>query len=185
MLRRQVQEAQSVVSHHQEGNEHGTRSVYKDGQGRGKSDLSPPPPPLKPPLKSVSGVGSRGGDEGRTANELLDIHAEAMADPGETFLICGEKQVPDMDDKDNTMELLKEADMQSPVLEMDTETTFSTSERKVAHKSNAENVIVVVEKNTDNEGDASNLCKRAPTHHNTTDSQVSSPTRPTCLLHSC
>ncbi|XP_019121873.2 serine/threonine-protein kinase Nek4 isoform X3 [Larimichthys crocea] len=141
LIKRQVQGPQPVVSPHQAGNEHVT---HKDNKGRGKPDPSPPLSPVQPPLKSVSGFGSRGGDERRTSNGLLDIHPQATPNPRETFSVCGEK-MSDVDDKDDTMELLKEADMQYPKMEMGKEPDFYVSERKSAHKCNTENMSVEVD----------------------------------------
>lgn len=167
LVKRQVQG--SVVSHHRAGNEPVTHSVYKDSKGRGKPDPSPPPSPVKPPLKSVSSVGRRGGDERRASNGLLDIRPQATPNPGDTFSVCGEKQMTD--DKDDTIELLKEAEMQNPQLEEEKEAAFSIPERRSAHKSNIENIGVVVEVNIDN--DTVTLLKGAPTQHHTSDIQVS------------
>ena len=152
---------QSVVSqHHRAGGDPVTHSVYKDNKGRGKPDPSPPPSPAKPPLKSVSGVGSRGADERRPSNGLLDVHPQA------------EKQMSHVDVKDDTMELLKEADMQNPKVEVEREGAFSTPERRSARKSSEEN-IVIMEVNMDDKNDTVTLLKGAPTKHQTTDIQVS------------
>lgn len=171
MVKRQVQRPQSVVSHHRVDNEPVTHSVYKDSKGRGKSDPSPPPSPVKPPLKSVSGVGRRGGDERRASNGLLDIHPQATPNPGDTFSVCGEKQMSD--DKDDTMELLKEAEMQNQQLEVEKEAAFSIPDRRSAHKPNIENPDLEV--NVDNKNDTVTLLKGAPTQHHTSDIQVSAP----------
>lgn len=168
LVQRQVQGPQAGVSHHRAGNEPVTHSVHKDSKGRGKPDPSPPPSPVKPPLKSVSGVGSRGADERRASNGLLDIHPQATPNPGDTFSVCGEKQMSGVDDKDDTMELLKEAQMQNPKLEV--EGAFSIRERRSpAHKSNIENI----ELNMDDKSDTVTLLKGAPTQHHTSDIQVS------------
>ncbi|XP_044035687.1 serine/threonine-protein kinase Nek4 isoform X2 [Siniperca chuatsi] len=171
LMKGQVQGPQSVVSHHRAGNEPVAHSVYKDNKGRGKPDPSPPPSPLKPPLKSVSGVGSRGGDERRAFNGLVDFHPLATSNPGDTFSVRGEKQMSDVDEKDDTMELLKEADMQSPKLEVEKEAAFSIPERRSAHKSSIENIGVAVEVNIDNKNDTVTLLKGAPTQHHTSDVQ--------------
>ncbi|XP_074486642.1 serine/threonine-protein kinase Nek4 isoform X2 [Sebastes fasciatus] len=168
LVKRQVQGPQAGVSHHRAGNEPVTHSVHKDSKGRGKPDPSPPPSPVKPPLKSVSGVGSRGADERRASNGLLDIHPQATPNPGDTFSVCGEKQMSGVDDKDDTMELLKEAQMQNPKLEV--EGAFSIRERRSpAHKSNIENI----ELNMDDKSDTVTLLKGAPTQHHTSDIQES------------
>ncbi|XP_070759309.1 serine/threonine-protein kinase Nek4 [Enoplosus armatus] len=171
LMKRQLQGPQSVVSHHRAGNDPVAHSVYKDSKGRGKPDPSPPPSPLKPPLKSVSGVGSRGGDERRASSGQLDIHPQATSNPWDTFSVCGEKRMSNVDDKDDTMELLKEADMQNPKLEVEKEAAFSVPERRSAHKSNIENIGVVVGVNIDNKNDTVTLLKGAPTQDHTSDIQ--------------
>ncbi|XP_008293910.1 serine/threonine-protein kinase Nek4-like isoform X2 [Stegastes partitus] len=143
-VKKQVHRPQSVVSHHQVANEPATHCVYKDSRGRGKPDPSPPPSPVKPPLKSVSGVCSRGGDEKTASNGLLDIHPQGPSNPGETFCVFGEKQVSDVDEKDDTMELLKDADAQNPTLQKIEET---------------------MEENMDNKNDTVTLFKQAPAKH--------------------
>ncbi|XP_041812326.1 serine/threonine-protein kinase Nek4 isoform X2 [Chelmon rostratus] len=157
LTKRQEQGLQSVVL--QTGNEPVTHSVHKDSKGRRKPDPSPPSSPIKPPLKSVSGVGSRGGDERRP---------QAMPNPCDTFSVCGEKQMSDVDD---TMELLKEADMQNPKKEVEREAAFSISERKSAHISSIENIGTSVGVNVDNKNDTVTLLKGAPTPHHTSDIQ--------------
>ncbi|XP_030585636.1 serine/threonine-protein kinase Nek4 isoform X2 [Archocentrus centrarchus] len=142
LKRRQVQGPQSVVSHHRAANEPLIHSVCKDSKGRGKPDPSPPPSPVKPPLKSASGVCSMGGDEGRATNELSNISQRATPNPGDTFSILGEKKMSDMDDKDDTMELLKKADAQNP---------------------NLENIEEVVEVDADDKNNTVTLIKQAPT----------------------
>lgn len=155
-----MQKPQSVVSHHRANNEHVTHRVHKDGKGRGKSDPSPPPSPVKPPLRPVSGVGSRGGDERRAPNGLLDIQPQPMPNHGDTFSVFVEKPMSDVDD---TMELLQEADMQNPKLELEKATASSVPERRSTHKSNIENTGV--EENMDNINDTITLLKAAPIQH--------------------
>ncbi|XP_035008465.1 serine/threonine-protein kinase Nek4 isoform X1 [Hippoglossus stenolepis] len=156
---RQVHRPQSA------GDEHVTRSVHKDSKRRGKPDPSPPVSPVKLPLKSVSGVVSRGGDERRAPNGLLDIQPRATPKPGDTFSVLGEKQMSDVDDKDDTMELLQEAHMQKPKLEVEKEAAPSITESRSAHRSKTETVGVGVEVNMDNKGDTINLLKGDPTQH--------------------
>ncbi|XP_022077592.2 serine/threonine-protein kinase Nek4 isoform X1 [Acanthochromis polyacanthus] len=144
LLKKQVQGPKSVVSHHRAPNEPATHCVYKDSRVRGKPDPSPPPSPVKPPLKSVSGVCSRGGDEKTASNGLLDIQPQGPSNPGETFSVFEGKQVSDVDDKDDTMELLKEADSQNPILQKTEET---------------------VEANMDDKNDTVTLFKQAPAKH--------------------
>lgn len=78
-----------------------------------------------------------------------------------------EKQMSDVDDKNDTMELLKEADMQNPKVEVENEAAFSIPERRPAHKSNIGNTGVVVEANVDNNNDTVTLLKGALTQHHT------------------
>lgn len=175
MLKRQV--------HHRAGNEHVTPSVHKDSKGRGKPDPSPPPSPVKPPLKSISGTGSRGGDKRRAPNGLLDIQPQATPNPGDTFFVAGGKQMSDVDNKDDTMELLQEADMQNPKLEVEKGAVFSIPERRYAHKSNIENIGAVAEENMNNKSDTITLLKGAPTQHQyTSDIQVSADNNRAILL---
>jgi len=166
-MKRQVHGPPSAVSHHRGGNEPVTHSVHRDSQGRGKPDPTPTPPPAKPPLKSVSGVGSQGAKERMAPNGLLGNHPQAAPNPADTFSVI-EKQMSDVDNKDDTMELLKEADLQSPKLEAEREEALSTPERRSAHKTNKENIEV----NMDDKGDTITLLKGAPTKHNTPDIQV-------------
>ncbi|XP_042261116.1 serine/threonine-protein kinase Nek4 isoform X1 [Thunnus maccoyii] len=163
-IKRQVQGPQSAVSQHRGGNEHVTQSVYKDSKGRGKPDPSPPPSPVQPPLKSLSGAGSRGRDERRASNGLIVIQPQATPKPGDTFSVLGEKQMSDVDDKDDTMELLKDVDMENPKLEVE-------KERRSAHKRNLENIGKVLEVNMDNKNDTVTLLKGAPTQQHTSDMQ--------------
>lgn len=107
--RRQV--SQSVMSHPPPSNE--GDMVHKDGKRRGKLDPKPPPAPAKPHLKAASGAHSRtaasaGLEENQPQFKLYD---------NDTFSVFGEKQRSGMDHKDDTMELLKEADMHRPKLE--------------------------------------------------------------------
>lgn len=164
LMKIEVQGPQSVVSHHWAVNKPVTYS-----KGRGKADASPPPSPVKPHLKSVSAVVSRGRDEGRASNGLLHIHPQDMPNPGGTFSVCREKQMTDVDD---TMELLKEADMHNSKLEMEKKMDFSITERKSEHKSNLENIGVVLEDNRDNKNDTVTLLKEASSQHHTSDIQV-------------
>ncbi|XP_047440038.1 serine/threonine-protein kinase Nek4 isoform X2 [Mugil cephalus] len=115
--KRQVQEPQPVVSNHRAANEPATHGANKDSKGRGKPDPSPPPSPVKPPLKSGSDVGSGGGDERMASNGLVEGGPRATPNHRDTFSVLGEKPVSHVDDKDDTMELLKEADAQNPDLE--------------------------------------------------------------------
>ncbi|XP_037303727.2 serine/threonine-protein kinase Nek4 isoform X1 [Pungitius pungitius] len=164
-----VQGSQAVVSHQHVVNEPMTHSVYKESKGRRKPDPSPPPSPVKPPLKS--GVGRWGADERRESNGLLDIHPQAPASPGDTFSSDGEKPMSDVGGKDDTMELLKEADMQKPKLGVGSDWAFSNVERRSAHKSNVDHIETVVEVNM--ESDTVTLLKGAPTQHRTSGIQDS------------
>uniref|UniRef100_A0A3Q3LFS4 Serine/threonine-protein kinase Nek4 n=1 Tax=Mastacembelus armatus TaxID=205130 RepID=A0A3Q3LFS4_9TELE len=159
LVNRQVQRPQSVVPPHRAGSEHVTKSVYKDSKGRGKPDTSP----VKSPLKSVSGVSSRGGDEWKASSGLLDIQPQAMPNPGDTFSACEEKKMSDVDNMDNTMELLKEAQMQNPKLEVEKEAAFSMPHGRSSHNFSTGNIGVAVEMNMDNRNDTIALLKGAST----------------------
>ncbi|XP_031603625.1 serine/threonine-protein kinase Nek4 isoform X1 [Oreochromis aureus] len=150
LIQRQVQRPQPIVSHHRAANEPLTHNVSKDSKARGKPDPSPPPSPLKTPLKSVSGVCSTRGDDGRVASDLSDFQRQAKANPGDKLSISGEKKISDMDDKDDTMELLKKADPQDPNLENE-----------------------VLEADADNKNNTVTLFKHAPAHIPTSDLQES------------
>lgn len=147
LIQRQVQRPQPVVSHHRAANEPLTHNVSKDSKVRGKPDPFPPPSPLKPPLKSVSGVCNTREDEGRVAGDLSDFQRQAKSNPGDKLSISGEKKISD---KDDTMELLKKADPQDP---------------------NPENEVL--EADADNKNNTVTLFKHAPAHLPTSDIQVS------------
>ncbi|XP_029907788.1 serine/threonine-protein kinase Nek4 isoform X2 [Myripristis murdjan] len=175
LMERQVQQPQSVVTNHRADNEPVTHSAPKDRRGRGKPDPSPPPSPLQPPLKPISGVARRGGQEKRPPNGLLGVRSQATPNPGDRFPVFVEKKTLDVDDKDDTMELLKEADMENPKHEDERQTFVSVSvpERKSAHKPGVENVKEVLEVNIDSKNDTVNLLKGAPTQSITSDVQDS------------
>ncbi|KAM6927814.1 serine/threonine-protein kinase Nek4 [Xenentodon cancila] len=109
-MKRQEQRPQFAMSHHGLTNE--SDRVHKDSKGKGKPDPSPSPSPGKPPLKAVSGVCTRGGHVKTGSSGLLNLQ-QALPNPGDTFSVLGEKQMPHMDCKDDTMELLIEADVQN------------------------------------------------------------------------
>lgn len=161
-----------------------TPSVYEDSKGGRKPDLSPPPSPVKPPLKPVSCVGSRGGDKRRPSNGLLDIQPQTGPNPRDTFSVFGEKQMSDVDAKNDTMELLKEAEMQNPKLEEEKATAFSSPERKSTHRSKMENIGGAVDISMDNKNDTVTLLKRAQTQHpHTSDVQVSADNDKSVVPH--
>ncbi|KAM4588782.1 serine/threonine-protein kinase Nek4 isoform 3-T3 [Odontesthes bonariensis] len=148
VMKRQGHRPHSVMSNHGPTSETVTDYVYKGGKGQGKPDPSPPPSPVKPPLKAVSGVSSRGGEEGTAPSGSTDIQPQARPNPGDNpFSIFGDKQVSNMECKDDTMELLKEADAQNP---------------------NLENIGVVLEVNTGNKNDTLNSIEQTPTQHTQT-----------------
>ncbi|XP_029358901.1 serine/threonine-protein kinase Nek4 isoform X2 [Echeneis naucrates] len=147
------------------GNEHVTHSVHKDSKGKGKLDRSLSPSPVKVSHKSVSGVGSRRGDEKWAPNGLLDIQSQPTASPGDTFSVSGVRQTSGVDDKNDTMELLQEANIQNPMPEMEKVAAFSAPKRRSAHKSNIENVGIVVDANLDSRNDTITLLKGAPVQH--------------------
>lgn len=158
LIKEQMQGPQSAVSINQAVNEPVTHS-----KGRGKPDACSPPSPVKPPRKSVSGVVSRGGDEGRPSDGSLNIPPQNIPSPRDTFAVCRVKRTTDVED---TMELLKEADVQVFELEL---------EKKSEHKPDIENVEVRVEVNGDERYDTVTLLKGAPTQHCTSEIQVIIP----------
>ncbi|KAM9759086.1 serine/threonine-protein kinase Nek4 isoform 1-T1 [Menidia menidia] len=117
VMKRQGHRSHSVMPHQQPTSETVTDSAYKGSQGQGKPDPSPPSSPIKPIPKDVSGRSSRGGEERTSPNGSTDIQPQARQNPGDTFSVFGEKQILNMDHKDDTMELLREADAQNPNLE--------------------------------------------------------------------
>ncbi|CAJ1051663.1 serine/threonine-protein kinase Nek4 isoform X2 [Xyrichtys novacula] len=164
LLKRQTQESQSVSSHHKSGNEPLTHSVHTDRKTRGKPDPSPP-------LKSVSGVGSRGIEEKGSSSELPDIHSKAKSNHGDTFSLCAERKLSPEEDKDDTMELLKEADKQNPKVEVEKEAAYSVPVRRAAQKSNMADIGITVEMILDNNNDTITLLKGAQTQHHTSATQ--------------
>lgn len=154
----QVQGPQSDMSHHRADNEPATHC-----KGRGKPNRSPPLSPVKPPLKSVS----CDGDES-PSNGLLHIHPQDKPNPGNTFSVRKDDQTTDADD---TMELLKEADMQNPKLDVGKEMTCSIPERRCEHKSNTENIRMEVKRDSKNY--TVTLLKGVPTPRQIPDTQVS------------
>lgn len=171
VLGKQVQRSQLAVSqHHQPGNEHVTHRVYEDGKRGRKLDPPPSPSPVKLSLKSVSGVGTRGGDKMKATNGLLDIQPQAMPGIMDTFSVFGEKRMSDVDAKNDTMDLLKEAEMQNPKLEEQK----STHTKRSTHRSNRDNTGVAVEINMDKKNDTVILLKSPQTENlHTSDIQVS------------
>ncbi|KAM9859411.1 serine/threonine-protein kinase Nek4 [Aulostomus maculatus] len=147
-IKGQVQEPQPSVFCGQAGNNQAAPSVDKESRRRGKQDPSPP-------RKTVSS--RKAGVERKASNGLIDIHPQATLKPGDTYSVSEKKQVADSDERDDTMELLKEADMQNPKLEV------SYPERRSAHKPNVENILRV---NTEDRNDTG-----AETHHHTSDMQ--------------
>ncbi|KAK2862324.1 hypothetical protein Q5P01_001857 [Channa striata] len=167
LLKRQVEKPPSVISQRQRGNEHVTHNVYKDSNGGGKPDPHPSPSPVNPPLKCASGVVSRESHKRRESNGLLDVQTPATPKPGNTFSILGEKQMSD-DTKDDTMELLKEAEMQNSK----NKAAFSVPERRSTHKFKVENIGGNVKNNMDNKNDSVTLLRNVPTQHlHTSDTQ--------------
>ncbi|KAM9409029.1 serine/threonine-protein kinase Nek4 [Pholidichthys leucotaenia] len=132
------------VSHHLGANEPVTHNIHKESKWKRKPDLPPHPSPVKSPLKSVSGVSIGGGDEGRMPSALLDIQPQPLIKPKETFSVFAEKQMSEVDDKDDTMELLKKTSMHNP---------------------NLENMGDNVEENKDKNNDTVTLLRQAPGQH--------------------
>ncbi|KAG7494998.1 serine serine/threonine-protein kinase Nek4 [Solea senegalensis] len=159
---RPTQKPPTIVPRHRAVNDHGTHGAHKDTKGRGKPDPSPSRSPAKPPSMSVSGVNSRAADERQAPNGSLDIRPKATSRPGDTFPVFVEKQMSDVDDKDDTMELLQGAEMQEPELEVEKGAAFSPT-----HKSNAENSSIVVEEANvmDDKKDTLTIFKGTPALH--------------------
>ncbi|KAM7006182.1 serine/threonine-protein kinase Nek4 [Tautogolabrus adspersus] len=170
LVKRRAQGPNSVASHHRSGYEAVTHNVHNEHRGRGKPDPSPLLSPVKPPLRCVSGVDGRGGER-RSSNDLLDIHPQATPKPRETFSVYAERQRSSVDEKDDTMELLREAAIQNPKPEVEKEAALYTPERRAEQKSNTKNVGMAVEINTDNKNDTVALLKGAQTQHHTSDIQ--------------
>lgn len=152
VMKRPLQRPPPVASRHNMTGEPASHSVNKKSKARGKPPLSPPPPPVEPPLKAGSGVGGRGGDKRTAANGCLDIQPQATLNPRETVSVIEEKQMSGVDCKDDTIELLREADVQNP---------------------NLNNTGGALDANTDHQNNTLTLIKQAPTHPHTSDIQVS------------
>ncbi|XP_029006926.1 serine/threonine-protein kinase Nek4 [Betta splendens] len=152
LLKRQVQGPQLIVSLQQPGNEHVTHRIDK---GERKPDLSSPPSPVKAPLKSVSGVASRGEEKRRASNGLVDNLPQA----GPVFR---DDQIS-VEARNDTMDLLKEAERQNPKLEEEKAATFCIPEKGSVHRSNAENNGSAVDITLRNKSDMP--LRRALTHH--------------------
>ncbi|KAM9799491.1 serine/threonine-protein kinase Nek4 isoform 1-T1 [Syngnathus typhle] len=75
-----------------------------------KKEPSPPPPHAKPPLKPPSAAGKRGADEGKVSNGFRPFR--------DTYSVFDKKMAAN-DEKEDTMELLREANMQDPKLEVE------------------------------------------------------------------
>ncbi|KAM3621355.1 uncharacterized protein V6R79_009955 [Siganus canaliculatus] len=165
-----VQGPHAVMSHHRADNEPVTHSVHKDSKGKGKHHLSPPPSPAKPPLKAVSGVCSRKGEDRGASNELLDL-PQAKPNPGDTFSVCMQKPLLDAAETEDTMQLLKEAELENPKLEVGKNCAFSVPEKKYAPKSNTEDPSLAEDVNIDSKNDTFTLLKGAPTRNHTSHSQ--------------
>ncbi|XP_074542644.1 serine/threonine-protein kinase Nek4 [Halichoeres trimaculatus] len=171
LVKRREQGPQSVVSRHQTCNESVTLSVHNEHKARRKPDLTALPSPLKPPLKPVSGAGTKAGGERRPSNELSGMHSQAKPNPGETFSVSVERNMSPTDDKNDTMELLKEAGMQNPKAEAAKEAALYDPERREAKKSfNMKSTGAPVEMVKDNKNDTLMLL-RAQTQHHTSDIQ--------------
>ncbi|XP_051932219.1 serine/threonine-protein kinase Nek4 [Hippocampus zosterae] len=93
-----------------------------------KKQPSDPHTHVKPPLKPASVAGKRVGDDRKVSNGFRTFR--------DTFSVV-EKKVVANDDKEDTMELLKEANMPEPKLEVERVTDF---EKRSAHQISLENV---------------------------------------------
>ncbi|KAM4613053.1 serine/threonine-protein kinase Nek4 isoform 2-T2 [Polymixia lowei] len=174
LVERRAQRPQSAESNTRVGNEPAVHSAPGGRKGRGKPDPSSPPSPLQPPLKPISVAGSRGEEEARPPNGLLGGRSQA-APHRDRFPAVAEEQMLDVDDKDDTTELLKQAEMESPKLEAGSQAAVSISvpELKSEDKPIKENVREALEVNTDNNNDTVTLLMGAPTQNHTSDTQES------------
>lgn len=157
---------QSVISQHQIATEPVTQSVHKDSKDRRKPDPSPLPSPQWPPLRSVSGFSSsQGEDENRAPSELLDAYPKATSNQGDTHSLLGEKQTPVSDEKDDTMELLRQAGIPIPNLEAEKKEFFSINvpEKRSMNKPFTENMTEDLGMNADSKNDTVTLLKGAAT----------------------
>lgn len=160
MIKRQVEESQSVASGPQAVDE----SRIKDGR---KPDPSPSRSPAELPPKPVEGA-----EEGRESNGSLHIHQPDTESPGETSSVCGDNQRTDVDD---TLRLLREADMHNAKLEIKNELkVFSVYEIKPQCKSRGENAKVF--RDIENNNDTVTLLKGAVLQHQNSDLQVRTAT---------
>lgn len=167
MIKGQVQESQSVVPVPQTVNESQIEGGWKPDPSRSLS-------PAKLPPKCVAG-----GEEWRESNGLLHMHPVDIENPGETFSVLRDNQKTDVDD---TLKLLKEADMHNPKLEIKIEMRASSvSERK----SSVENIRVFRDMEQDNENDTVTLLKGALTQHRSSDIQVSAPIQRVTSAYIC
>lgn len=157
VIKRQAEESQSVASGPQAVNE----SRIKDGW---KPDPSPSRSPAGLPPKSVEDSKER-----RESNGSLHIHQPGTESPRETFSVCGDNQRTDVDD---TLRLLKEADVHNVKLGIKNEIkVFSVFEKKPQYKSREENAKVF--RDIENNNDTVTLLKGAVLQHQSSDLQVS------------
>ncbi|KAM3877964.1 serine/threonine-protein kinase Nek4 [Diretmus argenteus] len=170
LMERQVQRPQSVVANSQTGNEPVTHSVPKDRRGRGKPDPSPPPAPLHHPLKPISGVVSGEEEERRPSDGLLGVYPQAPLNPGNRCSAFVEKQMLDVDYRDDTTELLKEVEMENQNLEVNKQAAVSKS---VPEQPSVQHIRETLEVNVDNKNDTVTLLKAAPSQSYTSDNQES------------
>ncbi|XP_054882583.1 serine/threonine-protein kinase Nek4 isoform X2 [Poeciliopsis prolifica] len=103
VMKNWVQRPPSVESQR----EPGTRIACKDRKARRKPDPSPLPSPVNPALRAESGVCARGGDKRTASNGLLDM----QPNPGGTRPVSVEKRDSVVDIKEDTGELLREAEL--------------------------------------------------------------------------
>lgn len=138
-----------------------------------KPDPSPSRSPAELPPKSVAG-----GQQRRESNGSLHIHQVDAESPGETFSVCRDNQETDADD---TLRLLKEADVHEAKLEIKNDIkVFSVSEKKPHYKSRGENSKVFHDIETDN--DTVTLLIGAVLQQQSSDVQVSVPAERLTLL---
>lgn len=157
-----VEEFQAVVSVPQALHE----SQIEAGR---KPDPSLSRSPAKLPPKSAAS-----GEQRRESNGSLHIHQADTESPRETFSACRDSQEAIVND---TLSLLKEADMHNAKLEVKNELkVFSVCEKKPHSKSRGENAKVFRDIENNNDNDTVALLKGAELKHQSSDGQVSTPT---------
>ncbi|XP_034022854.1 serine/threonine-protein kinase Nek4 isoform X2 [Thalassophryne amazonica] len=169
LVRKPVQKPHSTVSHHQDNSEPETDKVSKSSKRRRKPALSPVFS-QQPPLLSISGIEIKEPEEIGVSDEPFDIHPQVKPDAGDTFSVFVDKQISDRDDKDDTMELLKEADIQNAKIKLQkhSDVSVSISKNRFGNRPNKENIADVLGVNMDDKNHTLMYSKE----YNTSDIQV-------------